>query len=112
LGLLTYSSGWNEGDAVKPSLAIDLQGLQIDTLAIAKADDSDVFLNTEIPGFIGNAYDFHVEGTFAPATLTFEFDSSLVNSPDFAPAIYYWNEKDQKLDIVPDQIISGNFVIA
>lgn len=104
--------GWNAGDAVKPVLEIELQGKQIESLSIDKVDENDSFLNAAIPGYIGNAYDFNVDGTFQTATLTFEFDQELLNDQEFVPAIYYWDEEKQFLFEVPNQTISGNTVSA
>lgn len=106
------SDDWNEGDAVKPILEIVLQGKQIESLLIEKVDENDPFLNAGIPGYIGNAYDFSVDGTFAEAVLTFEFDPGLLDDQDFVPAIYYWDEEKQFLFEVPGQTVSGNTVSA
>lgn len=106
------SDAWNEGDPVKPMLEIELKGKQIETLSIEKVDENDLFLNTDIPGYIGNAYDFNVDGEFSSATLTFEFDEKLLGNPDFVPAIYYWNEDEQILFELPNQTVSGNTVSA
>jgi hypothetical protein len=81
------SDDWNEGDAVKPILEIVLQGKQIESLLIEKVDENDPFLNAGIPGYIGNAYDFSVDGTFAEAVLTFEFDPGLLDDQDFVPTM-------------------------
>jgi Mg-chelatase subunit ChlD len=106
------SEDWNAGDVVKPILNIQLQGKYIASLTIDKVPDTDVFLCPLIPGYVGNAYDFNIECSFVSATLTFVFDSGLLNNPDFVPTIYYWNEEIQLLEELSDQTIIGNAVTA
>ncbi|NMA91138.1 MAG: VWA domain-containing protein, partial [Amphibacillus sp.] len=107
-----YSKHSNEDDSVKPKLEIELEGKQIESLTITKVDEKDIFLNDKIPGYLGNAFDFEVEGEFSSATLTYEFDQQLLNDPNFIPAIYYWDETEQFLFEIPDQTIEGNTVSA
>lgn len=45
-----------------------------------------------MPGYIGNAYEFSVDGTFDSAKLSFTFDEELLKDKDFDPIIYYYNE--------------------
>ena len=110
----TIAKTIEDGDAkaVKPVLEIQLQGKQIETLSINKVDEADYFLNDDIPGYVGNAFDFGVEGAFSSAKLTFEFDAALLQDPDFIPAIYYWNDVNQLLEEIPNQTINGNTVTA
>jgi hypothetical protein len=97
---------------ITPHLMIELQGKQIESLTIDQVSGDDFFLNPDIPGWVGNAFDFNVDGTFDTATLTYEFDPSLWNDPDFVPAIFYWNEEIQFFEELPDQTIIGNTVSA
>lgn len=106
------SSYYEEGDAVKPELSIDLKGEQIETLSIEKVPESDMFLSDEIPGYIGNAYDFNVEGDFETATLSFEIDEELFEEEGFTPAIYHFNETTQTLEELDNQTIQGNKISA
>lgn len=104
------SKDWNPKDRVKPILNVQLQGKYIASLSIAKVPETDVFLCPLIPGYLGNAYDFNVDGSLVSATLTFEFASDFWNDLDFVPAIYYWNEEIQLLEELPDQTTTGNTV--
>jgi Mg-chelatase subunit ChlD len=105
-----FSEDSSPTDSVKPSLAISLKGKLIDTLKVQKISNTDIFLNSQMAGYIGNAFDFSLDGGFESATLTFEFDASLLNNPDFVPRIYYWNEEIQFLEELPNQTVSGNKV--
>jgi uncharacterized protein YegL len=91
-------------------LDISLKSKQIASLTIDNVPEDDIFLNTEMWGYIGNAFDFNFVGEFEGATLTFEFEASLLNNLDFVPRIYYWNEEIQFLEELPNQIVSGNTV--
>jgi exopolysaccharide biosynthesis protein/Mg-chelatase subunit ChlD len=101
-----------ETDSIMPALTINLQGKLINSLEIRKISVNDIFLNSEMWGYIGNAFEFNLAGEFESAMLTFEFDASLLNNPNFAPTIYYWNSEIQFLEELPNQVVSGNKVSA
>ena len=44
-----------------------------------KLDNDDPFLNEQIPGYLGNGYEFYVDGKFEKAQLSFELDESIIN---------------------------------
>lgn len=99
----------DNGD-VKMFISVDLQGKNINSFTSERVSEEDYFLNPEIPGYLGNAFDFNMNGTFSKATLTYELNEKLFDSSDFVPAIYYWDEKEQFLFEVPNQTIVGNTV--
>jgi len=71
-----------------PSLDISLQGKQLSSLSIKKIDNSDVFMNNPISGYIGSAYDLSVDGDFSEARLSFDLSNySLPNGAD--PTIFF-----------------------
>jgi hypothetical protein len=100
----------SDNGMVKPFLTIDLQGKQIKSLGIDKVCEDDFFLNPSIPGYLGNAFDFNVDGDFVEAVLTFQFDETLLSDDNFVPAIYCWDEEEQFLFELPNQSIAGNTV--
>ncbi len=107
-------TGWDytEQDTVKPVLDIELKGTQIETLSIGKVDDDNLFLNSSISGYLGNAYEFNVDESFDKATLTFEISEEYFNDPEFIPAIYHWDEEKQCLNELENQTIKNNSVSA
>lgn len=105
------SGDTSDNGIISLSLEINLKGKQIQTLSIKKIDNSDLFLNSSVPGYIGNAYEFNVDGSFSKATLTFELDENLL-SADSDPAIYYWNEAAQTLEELDNQTREGNLLRA
>lgn len=93
-----------------PTLELDLKGSQIESLKITKVNENDLFLASDIAGFIGSGYEFNVNGTFTTAKLTFEFDNALLKKAGFAPRIYYLNEQTQRLEELQNQTVVGNTV--
>ena len=92
------------------SVKIPLLGKQIQTLNVKKVDTTDVFLSEQVPGFIGNAFDYTVDGDFESAEISFTFPEELFSDPDFEPAIFYFDEEDQLLVLLENQTVSGNTV--
>ena len=100
----------SDNEEIIPHISIELYGKQVDSLSITKIEDNDNFLNSSMPGYIANGYDFYVDGTFEEATLSFEVSESILNDEEIAPTIYYWNEEIQLLEEVENQYIDGNRV--
>ena len=100
----------DEDDTVNVSVDIILSGFQVDTLEIKKVDNEFLFpLN--MPGYIGGAYDFYVDGNFDKAKINFEFDEKLFEDENFDPVIYYFDEKSQLLEEI-DTYVVGNIASA
>ncbi len=76
----------------KPSVDISLSGEQVDSLAVEKYENTFLFPES-MPGYLGSAYEFSVDGSFDKATIRFEFQESLLEDIDFDPVIYYFNEE-------------------
>lgn len=105
----TYTS---ENQTVIPSVTVNnISGNQIDSLAIEEVTDNPL-INENIPGYIGSAYNFSINGSFDSAELSFKFDESLLSNADFVPAIYYYNEESQTFEELENQTITGNVVSA
>ncbi|MBD5520240.1 MAG: VWA domain-containing protein [Lachnospiraceae bacterium] len=100
---------YNE-DTVDVSVEVSLSGEQVESLSVERYKDEFLFPET-MPGYIGGAYDFRVDGNFEQATLKFEFDKNLLADSSFDPVIYYFNEEDQLLEEL-DTTIDGNVATA
>ncbi len=98
------------GDSVLPSVTLELTGKQVETLDINIVEDEILFPNT-IPGYIGAAYNFSVDGTFKEAVLSFQFNEKLLEDETFDPVIYYFNEQEQQLEEL-ETSINGNIASA
>ena len=97
-------------DTVKASVDIELKGNQVETLSVDKVENNTVFPK-EIPGYIGGAYDFSVNGTFDKAKINFQFDEELLNNESFDPVIYYYNEEKQEFEEL-NTTVTGNVASA
>lgn len=100
----------NKKDTVVAGVNVTLSGNQVETLSVEKNNNKLLF-SSEIPGCIGGAYEFSVDGTFENAELSFEFDEDLLNQENFDPVIYYFNEEKQQLEPL-DTTIVGNTAYA
>ena len=78
--------------------AIDMQFVEYNSL-----------INSTIPGYIGQAIELHSDRNVQGTTLSFTFDSNLVNN-NFNPKIYYLNEETQMLEEMPTQRDSNTVV--
>lgn len=93
-----------------PSIDITLQGEQLESFSTTKLDSDEPFLNEQMPGYLGNGYEFYVDGKFDKAQLSFKLDESIINDNSCNPVIYYWNEETQLLEEVEGQYIEGNCI--
>jgi VWFA-related protein len=59
-----------------------------------------------MPGYLGKAYIFEVEGAFTEAVISFSFDSS-GRDPGFDPVIYHYNEDTQELEELATTVTDG-----
>lgn len=104
------SASGKDGGKVKASVALELEGTQVETLCVEEVKNDTLFPE-EIPGYIGEAYNFQVDGSFDTAEISFAFDETLLNNADFAPTIYYFNEEEQQLEELPTTV-KGNVASA
>ncbi|MFQ8600176.1 MAG: hypothetical protein ACLSAP_06050 [Oscillospiraceae bacterium] len=112
---LTATAGCENLDgeeATVPTVSVEIDGKQADSLRVQKLAKTDKILNNEVPGFLGEAYDFHVDGEIESGSLRFAFDENLLRDAEFVPAIYYYNEETQLLEELPGQTVQGNTVSA
>lgn len=111
---VVLSSDEIENDGVIiPSLEMELEGYQMQTLFVNMIENDDPYINDEIPGYIGCGYDFNVSDKIRDnlsADITYKFDESLWEQDDFSPAVFYFNEETNKLEKVESQSINGNSV--
>lgn len=89
---------------------LELSGEQVETLKVEKYNNN-YFFPENMPGYIGGAYNFHVDGDFESATIRFEFDESLLDNDNFDPVIYYFNEEKRLLEEL-DTELTGNIASA
>lgn len=93
-------------DTVSVSVETKLSGKQVETLKVERYQNEYYFPET-MPGYIGGAYDFSVDGEIGSATISFNFDEALLDNENFDPVIYYFNEDKQLLEEL-ETTITGN----
>ena len=88
---------------------IALKGEQVASLMIKEVKEH-IHLPEELPGYLGQIYDFVVDGTFDSAEISLTFDPSLLGE-NAVPTIYYFNPTTQLLE---EQVttVSGNVATA
>jgi Mg-chelatase subunit ChlD len=104
----------DENTPIVASTTITLDGEQVGSLEVTPITMEDEYLLSPIiPGYLGNAYDFSVDGTFENADISFEYDTSLgVIGDNFQPRIYYFDENNSVLEELPNQSVVNGCVTA
>ncbi|MBP5379683.1 MAG: VWA domain-containing protein [Ruminococcus sp.] len=91
--------------SVTASVSLEGGASQATNLKVKKSENK--LLDEGVPGYIGPAFNFETEGDIDSATISFEFDESLLADENFEPVIYYFNEETQLLEELPTTI-EGN----
>jgi len=103
---VTVETSDTEKDAeVDVSVTMDLEGKDLGSVSISNVGEANPFLQSSMPGYVGAPFAFATPASFNGATLQFTFDSALVNDPNFEPAIYYFNEQTNLLELLPNQTV-------
>ncbi len=99
---------------VSASVVVNTDSTGAGTLEITPVSQADnPLISKDIPGYLGTAYDFSIEGKINGATITFLYDETLgTPSENFQPRIYYLNEETGELEELPNQTISNGKVTA
>ena len=83
---------------------------QVSSFEIGRSTDT-FLTDKEIPGYIDDGYNFVIEGEITGATVEVSYDRTLEDK-EFDPALYYFNEENQLLELVDNQINENGKVIA
>lgn len=93
-----------------PSVTVEgISAEQVESLSVNRVDDG-ILNDTTIAGYIDAGYNFSINGTFDKATISFQWDESLLSTENFVPRIYYFSEATQMLEELPNQKVTGNIV--
>ena len=87
------------------SVDVELDGHQVETLTVSPVDNQTLFPEN-IPGYLGQAYNFEVEGGFQTADISFRYDASSLPA-GATPEIYYFNEETQTLEKLETTLSNG-----
>lgn len=104
----------SETNPVSAKVSLSVSGEQATTLDVQPVGYFDnPLLSTAIPGYLGTAYDFSIDGEFSEAIITFEYDTNLGEiSDEFQPRIYFFNEEDGTFEELENQVVSNGEVSA
>ena len=83
-------------DYMVPTVKVTASGSSLKTLLIGGVDDNPL-LSEKVPGIIGHAYNFFMQGDFKDAKIIFYVDKSAVDV-DKNPVICRYNDKSQLLE--------------
>ncbi|MDE6014493.1 MAG: VWA domain-containing protein [Acetatifactor sp.] len=104
----------NEANPVIASVNVEVHNADVESLNIDKVKSHDnCYITPSIAGYIGDAYDFTLNGEFDVAELIFEYDINIGEiSEEFQPRIYYFNEETKSFEELENQIVENGKVIA
>lgn len=104
----------SDSNPVSASVKVNLNGGQVDSFSITPVSVADnPFMNQSVPGYLGKAYDFYVDGSISSARLTFRYDTALGTiGTDFQPRIYYFNSETREFEELSNQTVSNGVVSA
>ncbi len=96
-------------------VTLNVPGSQAETLQIQRVSPAEnPLVRTTLPGYLGSAYDFQIDGSFSQATITFQYNTDTYGAPseNFQPRIYYLNEELGLYEELPGQSVSYGSVSA
>lgn len=111
---IEVSSEQSDENNVTASAVISAKGMQASSLKITPiGENSNTLLSSLIPGYLGTAYDFEIDGEISSASIIFKYriESDSV-SDSFQPRIYYFNETDGTLEELENQTATDGEVKA
>ena len=109
-----YPSAVDENNTVSAGVSVVTDSKGAGSLTISKVwSGENPFITSTIPGYLGSAYNFTVEGELKSAMITFEYDEHLGKiGENFQPRIYYVNEASGELEELENQVIEKGRVKA
>ncbi|MBQ3061463.1 MAG: hypothetical protein IJD02_03375 [Lachnospiraceae bacterium] len=91
---------------ITASVELSASGAAAESISITPVL-SNSLINDTIPGYIGPAFEYLTNGDIGLASISFEFDNSLLSKPNFQPTIYCLNEDTQRWYEL-DTTVTGN----
>lgn len=112
--VIATSNEVSEANPVAAGVEIQAEGKVADSLSVEKVTASDnPYITPMVAGYLGDAYDFKLDGKFKSAKLTFKYDTSLGTiGDDFQPRIYYFNEETKLFEELKNQTVKNGEVTA
>ncbi len=101
-------------DPVTASVELEVSNVDVSTLEITPVDVVDnIFISPSVAGYMGEAYNFSIDGNFGSATINMDYDKSFGEESDtFKPRIYYFNEESNTFEELPGQTVENGKISA
>lgn len=100
---------------VSAGVELELDGKAVESLSVNEVGVMEnSMVRYTLPGYLGAAYDFSVNGAFDSATLTFQYNTDVYGEPseEFQPRIYYINEETGLYEELDNQVVENGMVKA
>lgn len=104
----------SEALPVVAGVEVEVRDADVNSLKVSRVSSYDnPFITPCIAGYLGDAYDFSINGQFDSAELIFEYDTNLGElGENFQPRIYYFNNVEKKFEKLHDQNVEAGRVTA
>lgn len=96
---------------IVPTITTELPANKLNSFYLYKIDDDHPVLNKNLPGYLGSAYEFKAGLPISSADVTFDINSTLL-TPDSRPVLLYFNKEKWEFEVVKEQHMEGNKLIA
>lgn len=96
---------------IVPTITTELPANKLNSFYLYKIDDDHPVLNKNLPGYLGSAYEFKAGLPISSADVTFDINSTLLK-PDSRPVLLYFNKEKWEFEVVKEQHMEGNKLIA
>lgn len=61
-------------------------------------ENDQYYINSTLPGYLGSAYEFNIDGVFETAKIKYFFEEENINDEGFEPVVYYYNTEQNILE--------------
>ena len=96
---------------IVPTITTELPANKLNSFYLYKIDDDHPVLNKNLPGYLGNAYEFKAGLPIGSADVTFDINPTLL-TPDSRPVLLYFNKDKWEFEVVKEQHMEGNKLVA
>ena len=96
---------------IVPTITTELPANKLNSFYLYKIDDDHPVLNKNLPGYLGSAYEFKAGLPISSADVTFDINPTLL-TPDSRPVLLYFNKEKWEFEVVKEQHMEGNKLIA
>ena len=96
---------------IVPTITTELPANKLNSFYLYNIDDDHPVLNKNLPGYLGNAYEFKAGLPISSADVTFDINPTLL-TPESRPVLLYFNKDKWEFEVVKEQHMEGNKLVA